>query len=133
MTKTTIAAKVHETLDAHRHFTTKIAFNGELADVVAQALHFGFRQVFHLGGTVNPSSVTNLLRARTADTVDRGQRDFGMLVVGNVPIMYLLNKDWYHTLMYTVVGQIILAVCAAAIFISTAFVIRLTKPIEYRR
>jgi len=56
-----------------------------------------------------------------------------MLVVGNVPIMYLLNKDWYHTLMYTVVGQIILAVCAAAIFISTAFVIRLTKPIEYRR
>ena len=56
-----------------------------------------------------------------------------MLVVGNVPIMYLLNKDWYHTLMYTAVGQIILAVCAAAIFISTAFVIRLTKPIEYRR
>ena len=56
-----------------------------------------------------------------------------ILVVGNVPIMYLLNKDWYHTLMYTAVGQIILAVCAAAIFISTAFVIRLTKPIEYRR
>lgn len=27
----------------------------------------------------------------------------------------------------------ILAVCAAAIFISTAFVIKLTKPIEYRR
>jgi Flp pilus assembly protein TadB len=56
-----------------------------------------------------------------------------LLVIGNVPIMYLLNKDWYHTLMYTAVGQIILAVCAAAIFISTAFVIRLTKPIEYRR
>ena len=35
--------------------------------------------------------------------------------------------------MHTAVGQIILAVCAAAIFISTAFVIRLTKPIEYRR
>ena len=56
-----------------------------------------------------------------------------LLVIGNVPIMYLLNKDWYQTLMYTAVGQIILAVCAAAIFISTAFVIRLTKPIEYRR
>jgi Flp pilus assembly protein TadB len=56
-----------------------------------------------------------------------------LLVIGNVPIMYLLNKDWYHTLMYTAVGQIILAVCVAAIFISTAFVIRLTKPIEYRR
>lgn len=56
-----------------------------------------------------------------------------LLVAGNIPIMYFLNKDWYHTLMHTAVGQIILAVCAAAIFISTAFVIRLTKPIEYRR
>ncbi|WP_041272696.1 type II secretion system F family protein [Desulfitobacterium hafniense] len=56
-----------------------------------------------------------------------------LLVVGNVPIMYFLNKGWYHTLMYTPVGQIILAVCTAAIFISAAWVIKLTKPIEYRR
>jgi len=56
-----------------------------------------------------------------------------LLVIGNVPIMYFLNKDWYHTLMHTVEGQVILAVCAAAIFTSTAFVIKLTKPIEYRR
>jgi len=51
-----------------------------------------------------------------------------MLVIGNVPIMYFLNKSWYHTLMYTAVGQVILT-----IFVSAAFVIRLTKPIEYRR
>ena len=56
-----------------------------------------------------------------------------MLVVGNIPILYMLNRDWYHTLMDTMVGHIILAVCAAAIFISMAFVIKLTKPIEYRR
>lgn len=56
-----------------------------------------------------------------------------LMVAGNVPIMYFLNRDWYHTLMHTLVGQVILAVCAAAIFISTAFVIKLTKPIEYRR
>lgn len=56
-----------------------------------------------------------------------------LLVVGNVPIMYFLNKSWYHTLMHTAVGQVILAICAVAIFISTAFVIKLTKPIEYRR
>lgn len=56
-----------------------------------------------------------------------------LLVVGNVPIMYFLNKDWYHTLMHTAVGQVILAACAAAVFISAAFVIKLTKPIEYRR
>lgn len=56
-----------------------------------------------------------------------------LLVVGNIPLMYFLNKSWYDTLMHTAVGQIVLAVCAAAIFISAAFVIKLTKPIEYRR
>ncbi|NPV89724.1 MAG: hypothetical protein HPY50_02970 [Firmicutes bacterium] len=56
-----------------------------------------------------------------------------ILVIGNIPVMYFLNQSWYNTLMHTAVGQLVLAVCAAAIFISTAFVIRLTKPIEYRR
>lgn len=55
------------------------------------------------------------------------------LVLGNIPLLYFLNKDWYHTLMHTMLGQIILAVCFVSIFISTAFVIRLTQPIEYRR
>ena len=56
-----------------------------------------------------------------------------ILVLGNIPLLYFLNKNWYHTLMYTSIGQIILAVCFTAIFISTAFVIKLTQPIEYRR
>jgi tight adherence protein B len=47
--------------------------------------------------------------------------------------MYFLNKSWYNTLMHTAIGRIVLAVCVAAIFISMAFVIKLTKPIEYRR
>ncbi|MGB4659896.1 MAG: hypothetical protein WBI07_11990 [Mobilitalea sp.] len=55
------------------------------------------------------------------------------LVLGNIPLLYFLNKDWYHTLMHTIPGQFILAGCFVAIFISTAFVIRLTQPIEYRR
>ncbi|OLN30083.1 type II secretion system F family protein [Desulfosporosinus metallidurans] len=56
-----------------------------------------------------------------------------ILVIGNIPVMYFLNKSWYDTLMHTTVGQLVLAICAAAIFFSTAFVIKLTKPIEYRR
>jgi len=56
-----------------------------------------------------------------------------ILVIGNIPLMYFLNKGWYNTLMHTAVGQIILAATAALIFISTAFVVKLTKPIEYRR
>jgi len=55
-----------------------------------------------------------------------------VLVVSNIPLMYFLNKDWYNTLMHTIPGQIVLAICGAAIFISSAFVIALTKPIEYR-
>ena len=56
-----------------------------------------------------------------------------VLVLGNIPLMRMLNQDWYHTLMHTAPGQIVLAVCAAVIFITTAFVIRVTQPIEYRR
>ena len=56
-----------------------------------------------------------------------------IFVIGNIPLMYLLNKSWYDTLMHTPLGQIILAISAALIFISTACVLRLTKPIEYRR
>lgn len=56
-----------------------------------------------------------------------------MFVIGNIPLMYLLNKDWYHVLMHTVLGQVILAVTAAVIFVSAGFVVKLTRPIEYRR
>lgn len=56
-----------------------------------------------------------------------------LMVVGNIPLMYCLNKEWYNTLMNTTVGHIVLAVSAVVIFISAAFVIRYTKPIEYRR
>ena len=55
------------------------------------------------------------------------------LVVLNIPLLYFLNKDWYTTLMTTVPGKAVLAVCAAAIFLSFARVVKLTQPIEYRR
>ncbi|NBK91679.1 hypothetical protein D5278_06750 [bacterium 1XD21-13] len=56
-----------------------------------------------------------------------------LLVLGNIPLMYFLNQGWYETLMFSPIGQIILAVSAALIFICTARVIKLTKPLEYRR
>jgi hypothetical protein len=55
------------------------------------------------------------------------------LVVLNVPLLKFINGDWYAALMHTVPGQIVLAVCAGAIFVSFAFVVKLTQPIEYRR
>ncbi|MCL2189157.1 MAG: hypothetical protein FWC16_09585 [Defluviitaleaceae bacterium] len=56
-----------------------------------------------------------------------------MLLVGNIPLIFFLNRSWFDTLMNTIVGQGILAISAAALFISLAAVIRLTRPIEYKR
>ena len=55
-----------------------------------------------------------------------------VLAVGNIPLLYFLNQSWYDTLMHTIPGHIMLAVTGAIIFVSTACVIKLTKPIEYR-
>ena len=44
-----------------------------------------------------------------------------------------INTDWYHTLVDTIPGQMVIAVCIAAVFVSFAFVVKLTQPIEYRR
>lgn len=56
-----------------------------------------------------------------------------VLVVSNIPLLYFLNKDWFETLTTTVMGQIMLSISAASIFFSAARVVKLTKPIEYRR
>lgn len=85
---------------------------------------------------VGKLSDTRIVNAELEYLVFEPRKEFIIMVIlvaGNIPLMYLLNQSWYDTLMHTAAGQIILAVCAAAVFISTAFVIRLTKPIEYRR
>jgi hypothetical protein len=56
-----------------------------------------------------------------------------LLLVGNIPLIYFLNRAWFHTLMDTAVGKGVLALSAAALFVSLAAVIRLTRPIEYKR
>ncbi len=55
-----------------------------------------------------------------------------VLAVGNIPLLYFLNKSWYDTLMHTIPGQIMLSITGIVIFVSAAYVVRLTKPIEYR-
>jgi hypothetical protein len=56
-----------------------------------------------------------------------------LLLVANIPLIYFLNRDWYSVLVNTAFGKGILAICAFAILVSFAAVIRLTKPIEYKR
>ena len=55
------------------------------------------------------------------------------LVVGNIPLLYILIKDWFRTLMYTIPGKIVIAVCALVILITALFMMKFTKPIQYKR
>jgi tight adherence protein B len=56
-----------------------------------------------------------------------------LLLVLNVPMMYFLNKTWFEILLYHTAGKIVLAICAAVIFVSALAVIKISKPIEYKR
>lgn len=56
-----------------------------------------------------------------------------LLVVGNIPLLYVLNKDWFHSLVFTLPGKAVLALCGTVILVTAVFMIRFTKPIEYKR
>lgn len=53
------------------------------------------------------------------------------LVLANIPLLYVLNKDWFHTLLFTTSGKIALAICGAIILYSVSKIMQLSKPIEY--
>ena len=55
------------------------------------------------------------------------------MVVGNIPLLYFLNKDWYAALMDTTPGKIVLAVCGLAIIVTAMLMFRFTKQVEYRK
>ena len=55
------------------------------------------------------------------------------LVIGNIPLLYMLNEAWYESLMFTVAGKIVLAICGVVILITAAFMMKYTKPIEYKK
>lgn len=86
--------------------------------------------------TVNKLSDMRVVNADLEYMITGPRKEFismAFLVIGNIPLLYMLNKAWYHSLMNTTAGQIILAISAVGIFVSTAIVIKLTKPIEYKR
>lgn len=54
------------------------------------------------------------------------------LVIFNVPLLYILNRDWFHALVYSTPGKIAMALCAGIILFSLARIIKLSEPVEYR-
>lgn len=55
------------------------------------------------------------------------------MVVGNIPLLYFLNKDWYAALMFTTLGKIVLAICGLTIVITAALMFKYTKQAEYKK
>ena len=53
------------------------------------------------------------------------------LVIANIPLLYFLNQDWFHALLFTTPGKIALAICGAIILFSVSQIMKLSKPIEY--
>lgn len=55
------------------------------------------------------------------------------MVVGNIPLLYVLNKDWFNALMFTTLGKLVLAICGLVIIVTAVLMLRFTKQIEYRK
>ncbi len=55
------------------------------------------------------------------------------MVVGNIPLLYFLNKDWFNALMFTTLGRLVLAICGLVIIVTAVLMLRFTKQIEYRK
>lgn len=55
------------------------------------------------------------------------------MVVGNIPLLYFLNKDWFNALMFTTLGKLLLAICGLVIIVTAVLMLRFTKQIEYRK
>ena len=84
MTHAAVATQVHQTLDVHGQFAAQVAFHDKLADFVAQFLEFVIVQVLDLLVGRDTGCVADLLRTRTANTVDSRQADNGVLMIWDV-------------------------------------------------
>lgn len=55
------------------------------------------------------------------------------LVVGNIPLLYFLNRDWFNTLVFTTPGKAVTGICGGVILITFILMKKYTKPIKYGR
>ena len=89
-----------------------------------------------LPGIINKISDMRLVTSELDYLLYQPVKEFvtmAVLMVSNIPLMYVLNRDWFDRLMFTLPGKLILAICATSLFYAMGRVVRLTKPVEYQR
>lgn len=84
--------------------------------------------------TVQKFSDMRIVQSELEAIINEPKREaFAMmfLVLCNIPLLYVLNKNWFTTLIFTLPGKITLAICAAVILYSFTRIMQLSRPIEY--
>ncbi|EJW93132.1 hypothetical protein EVA_18762 [gut metagenome] len=84
MAHTTIGAKVDKTLDRKLNFATKIAFNRDLGNLIADLFEIGVGEILDLRGKFNAANRKNFASTGTANAIDGSETDFGMLLRRNI-------------------------------------------------
>ena len=88
-----------------------------------------------LMNSIQKFSDMRVVQSELDSSIAEAQREAFMmmgLVVINVPLLYLINREWFMTLLYTTQGKIALAICAALILFSFMRIMKLSQPIEYK-
>lgn len=91
---------------------------------------------FSLLSIVKKLSYIRIVSVRLDASLYEPVREFIFMVlilIFNVPVFYVLNRQWFHILTGTVYGHITIALITGIVAFCFGNVIRLTKPIEYQR
>lgn len=85
--------------------------------------------------TVQKFSDIRIVQAELEAIINEPKKEaFAMmfLVICNVPLLYVLNRAWFETLVGTLPGKITLAICAAIVLYSFTRIMELSQPVEYK-
>ena len=96
MTNATVRAEVHQTLDIHRNFTSKITFNFELRNCRPEVCNLWLCEILDRRVRSYISFYANLFRARIADTENRSQSDYDVLIQRNIYACYTCHLYLPH-------------------------------------
>jgi len=56
-----------------------------------------------------------------------------ILLLSSIPLMFFLNRTWFENLTQTIPGKSVLSCIAVVLLFSLSAVVKLSKPVEYRR
>ncbi len=87
-----------------------------------------------LFNTINKFSDTRILELEVQNITRNPITEFilmCLLYIFNLPLLYIMNKDWYFNLIHSNSGKIMIALTSAIMFYSVIRVILLQKQVEY--